>query len=91
MPPRRQRAMAVGNISFNGVSLKGQVISILGDCMFGGHLKTKAGKKPIKKSMSEVRIRFEDKNWIKQNDLKNFYETHISKSSLEKFFEIIAD
>lgn len=89
MPPRRQRAVATGNISFNGVSLKGQTIIILGECGFGGITKTKAGKPLKKKSLDSVFIRFEDKNWIKQNKLNNFFNTHIDKSTLDKCFEIV--
>lgn len=87
MPPRRQRVIGKANIRWNDVPLEGQVFIVLGACNQRGETKNDKGKALPKKHLDHYKIRIENKAWMTENNLKHFYESVVSASTLEKFFD----
>jgi hypothetical protein len=84
---RRQRVVGKANIRWNDIPLEGQGFIVLGACNQRGETKDVKGKALPKKSMDHLKLRIEDKAWMTQNALKHFYESVVSQSTFEKFFD----
>lgn len=83
----RKRYVAGKNIKINDIALEGQRFILLGDCDQQG--RTKNGSKALtKKQKTHVKLRIEDKQWMRENKLKIFYEHTITKPTFEKFFTL---
>lgn len=85
----RQRYEIVMKYAMNDVPITGQRVVVLGDCNYRGDTKTKTGKNIRKKELTHVKVRFEDKKFVKESELDVFYEFTIAKVSLEKTLEPI--
>ena len=81
MAKARPRYICKGNVSLNGVSIKGQKFIHVRDCNW-------KGKKTAKKWMKYGVMRFNDKTWVRDNDLVIFYERVISKKDIERLYEL---
>lgn len=68
MARARQRYIIIGNMSFNGHDLRGQVVVDMGACTSGGRLAT-AKPKPYKRELDHHLLRFEDKKWLKTHGI----------------------
>lgn len=83
----RKRYIAGKNIKFNGIVLEGQKFILIGKCDSRG--QTSIGKKKLlKRDLTHVMLRIEDKKWMKENKLSGFYQQPMLESSFKKFFTL---